>query len=178
MKKAINWSSVFFICANSLLQMQSFAQSAQPKQLPVRKEQSATSGLQDRAYWCNILYKIASPVVFNLAESTLKKNMPVEKAPGYGLNDVNVTYLEAVGRTMAGIAPWLALPDDVSEEGHQRKRLREALIKGISNAVDPSNPDYLNFRTEQQPIVDAAYMAEAFLRAPNALWEPLDNITK
>ncbi len=136
------------------------------------------SGAQDREYWCSLLYKISSPVVLNLANGTLKKNMPVEKAPGYGLNAEKVTYLEAVGRTMAGIAPWLALPDDGTKEGKQRKELREALLKGIANAVDPGNPDYLNFKTEAQPIVDAAYMAQAFLRAPKALWEPLDSVTK
>ncbi len=139
---------------------------------------AAVTGTQDRAYWSNLLYKIASPVIFNLSQSMLKKNMPVEKAPGYALNAEKVTYLEAVGRTMAGVAPWLALPDDGTKEGVQRKTLREALLKGIANAVDPANPDYLNFRTEGQPIVDAAYMALAFLRAPKALWEPLDIVTK
>jgi hypothetical protein len=141
-------------------------------------KQVVTTGLQDRAYWSEQLYKIASPVVFNLAEGTLKKNMPLEKAPGYALNTEQVTYLEAVGRTMAGIAPWLALPDDESMEGQQRKKLRLAMLKGIGNAVNPSSPDYLNFRSEQQPLVDAAFMAEGFLRAPKALWEPLDDTTK
>lgn len=136
------------------------------------------TGAQDREYWSNLLYKIASPVILNLAQGTLKKNMPLEKGPGYGLQAEKVTYLEAVGRTMAGVAPWLALPDDDTKEGKQRKELREALLKGIANAVDPNNPDYLNFRTEGQPIVDAAYMAQAFLRAPKALWEPLDSVTK
>lgn len=142
------------------------------------KTVTITTGIQDREYWCNLLYKMASPVIFNLANSTLKKNMPVEKAPGYGLNAAKVTYLEAVGRTMAGVAPWLALPDDDTKEGKQRKELRLALLKGIANAVDPNNPDYLNFTSESQPIVDAAYMAQAFLRAPKALWEPLDSLTK
>lgn len=137
-----------------------------------------TTGAQDREYWSNLLYKISAPVILNLSQGTLKKNMPVEKAPAYSLNAEKVTYLEAVGRTMAGVAPWLALPDDDTKEGKQRKELREALLKGITNAVDPSSPDYLNFRTEGQPIVDAAYMAQAFLRAPKALWEPLDSLTK
>lgn len=150
------------------------------KQKKKTKETAATvvTGAQDREYWSNLLYKIAAPVILNLSQSTLKKNMPVEKAPGYTLKAEKVTYLEAVGRTMAGVAPWLALPDDATKESAQRKELREALLKGIANAVDPNNPDYLNFRTEQQPIVDAAYMALGFLRAPKALWEPLDPPTK
>ncbi|MDF2190372.1 DUF2264 domain-containing protein [Paraflavitalea sp. CAU 1676] len=137
-----------------------------------------TTGVQDRAYWSELLYKMASPVILNLANGTLKKNMPVEKSPTYALNADKVTYLEAVGRTMAGVAPWLALPDDETKEGQQRATLRKALLKGIANGVDPSNPDYLNFRSENQPIVDAAYIAQAFLRAPKALWEPLDAVTK
>src|SRR6478609_10710132 len=59
------------------------------------------SGQQDRVFWSDMLYKMASPVVLNLASGTLKKNMPLEKAPNYGLKAEQVTYLEAVGRTMA-----------------------------------------------------------------------------
>jgi hypothetical protein len=69
-----------------------------------------SSGLQDRDYWINTLYKIVNPVVKNMAAGTLKKNLPLEKGPGYSLNVTKVTYMEAVGRTMVGIAPWLALP--------------------------------------------------------------------
>jgi hypothetical protein len=137
-----------------------------------------STGAQDREYWSTILYKIAYPVVHNLAEETLKKNMPLEQGPAYYLRVKNVTYLEAVGRTIAGIAPWLALPDDDRQEGRLRRQLREELLKGLVHAVDPASPDYLNFRTESQPIVDAAYVAQAFLRAPKVLWEPLDSLTK
>ncbi|RXK62008.1 DUF2264 domain-containing protein [Lacibacter luteus] len=146
-----------------------------------KKETAAlqvTQGLQDRQVWVNNLYKIAYPVIHNLAEGTLKQNLPLEIGPQYYLPVKKVTYLEAVGRTMAGVAPWLALPDDETAEGKMRKQLRDELLKGLRNAVDPAHPDYLNFRTEGQPIVDAAYVAHAFLRAPKALWEPLDAVTK
>ncbi|WP_199117948.1 DUF2264 domain-containing protein [Pedobacter sp. ASV28] len=150
----------------------------QQKKTKIKAPVIAT-GAQDRAYWANLLYKISSPVILNLANGTLRQNMPVEVPPGQKVDFFKkVTYLEAVGRTMAGVAPWLALPDDETKEGKMRKELRTALLKGIANAVDPTHPDYLNFRTESQPIVDAAYMAQAFLRAPKALWEPLDSLTK
>ncbi len=135
-------------------------------------------GLQDRQYWCDLLYKITYPVVHNLAEGTLHQNMPQEAGPDYFLNLKKVTHLEAVGRTMAGLAPWLALPEDDTKEGQMRKQLTSELLKGLKNAVDPSSPDYLNFRTELQPLVDAAYVAQAFLRAPKVLWDPLDSLTK
>ncbi|RED26870.1 hypothetical protein BD847_0796 [Flavobacterium cutihirudinis] len=142
------------------------------------KQSITTTGKQDREYWSELLYKMSYPVIHNLAEETLKKNMPLETGPDYYLQVKKVTYLEAVGRTMAGIAPWLALPDDNTKEGVMRKTLRDDLLKGLTHAVDPNSADYLNFRSEHQPIVDAAYMAQAFLRAPKALWEPLDAVTK
>lgn len=156
----------------------SFAQKKKADKLQKSKIETASTGAQDRAFWVESLYKIANPVIENLANGTLRKNMPLEVAPGYGLKADQVSYLEAVGRTLAGVAPWLALPDDDTPEGKLRKEMREKVLKGLTNAVDPSNPDYLNFRIYQQPIVDAAYLAHTFLRAPEALWEPLDDITK
>jgi hypothetical protein len=138
----------------------------------------AATGLQDREFWSATLYKIAYPVIHNLAKETLKKNLPIEKGNEYYMKATDVTYLEAVGRTFAGIAPWLALPDDDSKEGALRKELRSEALQGLVHAVDPGSPDYLNFRTGNQPIVDAAFLAQSFLRAPKALWEPLDTLTK
>ncbi len=152
--------------------------SAQKIKINNKSAPKIETGADDREYWCNLLYKIAYPVVHNLAEGTLKKNMPLETGPNYYFKVEKVTYNEAVGRTMAGIAPWLTLPDDETKEGAMRRKLREEILKGLVNAFDPENADHLNFRIEQQPIVDAAYFAQAFLRAPKQLWEPLDSITK
>ena len=172
MKKYVTLVSLVFI-SFTVIQELSAQSSSKNKQQPV-----TTSGLEDRAFWVKTLYKIAYPVVHNLAEGTLKKNMPLELAPDYYLQATKVTYLEAVGRAMAGIAPWLALPDDETAEGKLRKQLRNELLKGLANAVDPNHPDYLNFRTDGQPLVDAAFVAHAFLRATDALWNPLDAVTK
>jgi len=143
-----------------------------------KAQKKETTGQEDRAFWSKTLYRISYPVIHNLANGTLRKNMPKEVGPSYYLPVEKVTYLEALGRTIAGVAPWLALPDDNTEEGKMRKTLRVELLKALANSVDPANPDYMNYTSEQQPIVDAAYVAHAFLRAPEALWEPLDETTK
>ena len=149
----------------------------QAKEKSAEEPQVAT-GVQDRAVWVNLLWKIAYPVIHNLAENTLHQNMPVESSNGNAGRYAEVTHLEAVGRTLAGVAPWLALPDDDTEEGKLRKQMREEVLKGLKNAVDPESPDFLNFTKQPQPIVDAAYLVHAFLRAPKALWEPLDETTR
>lgn len=133
---------------------------------------------QNRAYWCELAYKMAAPVLSNMAKGELQKNMIVELSPNWDGRNIKVTYMEAFGRLMAGIAPWLTLPDDETEEGKIRKQLREWALKSYANAVDPQSPDYLLWRAEGQPLVDAAYIAESFLRAFDQLWMPLDEQTK
>jgi hypothetical protein len=56
--------------------------------------------------------------------------------------------------------------------------LREWALESYAHAVNPQSPDYLLWRNEGQPLVDAAYIASSFLRAPDALWKPLDDVTK
>ena len=132
----------------------------------------------DRAYWVDLAYKMAAPVLSNMAEGKLQANMQVEVSPSFDNRDKRVTYMEAFGRLMAGVAPWLSLPDDNTEEGKMRKQLREWALKSYAHAVDPQSPDYLLWRKEGQPLVDAAYIAESFLRAYDQLWKPLDETTK
>jgi Uncharacterized protein conserved in bacteria len=139
------------------------------------KEKAKTD---DRSYWVNTLYKLSEPVLRNMSEGRLQKEMLVEVSPTWDGRDIRVTYMEAFGRLMAGLAPWLALPDDNTEEGVMRKQLRGWALQSYANAVNPENSDYLLWRNEGQPLVDAAYIAESFLRAYDELWMPLDEITK
>lgn len=133
----------------------------------------------DRDYWTTLAYNMAAPVLSNMAEGTLQKNMLVEVSPNWDGRDIKVTYMEAFGRLMAGIAPWLALPDDdTAESAHWRKQLRQWALASYRNAVDPESPDCLLWSGQGQALVDAAYVAESFLRAYDALWVPLDDITK
>lgn len=132
----------------------------------------------DREIWCDVMYRMAAPVLSNMSEGHLKENMLVEVSPTWDGRNKDVTYMECFGRLMAGIAPWLSLPDDDTAEGAQRKQLREWALKSYTHAVDPSAPDYLLWRQEGQTLVDAAYIAESFLRGYDALWMPLDSVTK
>ena len=139
---------------------------------------TTTQATDDRAYWVSLLLNMAEPVLSNMARGELQKNMRVEVSPSWDGRDIRVTYMECFGRLMAGIAPWLALPDDNSAEGQKRKQLREWALASYENAVDPDSPDYLCWGVAGQNLVDAAYIAESFLRAWDALWRPLPHKTK
>ncbi|NDV79295.1 DUF2264 domain-containing protein [Dysgonomonas sp. 511] len=132
----------------------------------------------DRTYWTSLLYKMAAPVLSNMSKGELSKNMQLELSPTWDGRNKKVAYMECFGRLMSGLAPWLSLPDDNTPEGIQRKQLREWALESYKHAVDPDSPDYLLWQNENQPLVDAAFIANSFLRAPEQLWEPLDNVTK
>lgn len=127
----------------------------------------------DRAYWLQTLLKIADPVLNALAQNRLKATMPVESAPGQQAGRIIVSHLEAFGRTMAGLAPWLELSaDDDVEESLSRQRYLDMSRQAITNGVNPQSPDYLNFTKNAQPLVDAAFLAHGLIRSPK-LWNAL-----
>jgi hypothetical protein len=130
----------------------------------------------DREYWISVARRLADPVLTNLAKGTLKARMPVEQAPG--ASRAAVTHLEALGRLLAGIAPWLELGDDGTPEGALRGKYADLARRAIASAVDPASPDFLNFTRERQPLVDAAFVAHALLRAPRALVEGLPPVVR
>lgn len=166
----IKWSSLFGFAG--LMPVQNVLANTNNSFNKLSKENN------DREYWSSLSYKIAEPVLRNMSKGELKKNMPVEYSPIWDGRDKSVAYMECFGRLMAGVAPWLALPNDDTTEGKQRKQLKEWALKSYVHAVNPSSPDYLNWDKEGQPLVDAAYIAHSFLRAPETLWQPLDNETK
>jgi hypothetical protein len=124
----------------------------------------------------DVARKLADPVLANLAAGTLKARMPVEEAAGAGRRPV--THLEAFGRLLAGLAPWLELPADDTAEGRARARYAELALRALARAVDPASADFLNFTRERQPLVDAAFLAQGLLRAPRALRDALDPVTR
>ncbi len=138
----------------------------------------------DREYWVATLDRIARPVLRNLADGTLHANMPIEQRgpshpeyPGYG-DRTKYAYLEALGRTVCGIAPWLELPASDDAEGRMREEFRQMTIKGLQNAMNPESPDYIDFAVGYQALVDAAHLAQGLMRAPKRLWGGLDSLTQ
>lgn len=132
----------------------------------------------EREYWVSVITKIADPLLNSLSRGKLKRNMPVECKSGLVSDRKKVTYLEAFGRLIAGIGPWLELGEDESKEGQLRKKYIVLSQQCLKMAVDPNSPDFMNFNEGKQPVVDAAFLAHAILRAPNVLWKQLDSETQ
>ena len=138
-----------------------------------------TTGAEDRAMWVNQMIEIVDPVLDNMSRGELRKNMPVETPPRKNTpTNYLTTHLEALGRTVVGIAPWLELGPDNTPEGELRAKYIDLTCKAIKNGFDPQSPDYLNFTIRRQPLVDAAFLCQGMLRAPKQIWGNLDEQTK
>jgi hypothetical protein len=131
----------------------------------------AQTGADDRAFAVQTLTRVADPVLSALAGGKLKSTLP---APDWEKSRTNFAPLEAFGRTLAGIAPWLELGPDDSAEGRVRAHFIDLTVKSLANATDPQWPDFLNFNKGSQPLVDTAFLALGLLRAPNQLWGRFD----
>ncbi len=136
--------------------------------------------LSDRHYWISVLNQIASPILSDMSRGELQKRMLVEYSPAWDGRNKKVAYMEAFGRLIAGMAPFVALQPADNEENKVVQKLKIQIQQSLKHAVDPYSPDYLYWGSPEtkQPLVDAAYIAQALMQAPEALWNPLDGETK
>ena len=102
----------------------------------------------DRAFWASTAARIARPVIESLARGELERRLPVQA----GREDRQAfAPLEAFGRTLTGLAPWLELEPDASDEGRLRAEWVGLVRGGLAHAVDPASPDFMNFKEGGQP---------------------------
>lgn len=130
---------------------------------------------EDRDYWLDMMLKIADPVLNALANDQLKVLMPVESVVA---ERDQVTYLEAFGRLVCGMAPWLETGPRSGAEGEAREEYADLVRLGIEMGTDPNAHDYFNFEEGKQPVVDTAFLAHAIVRAPEELYEKLSTDVK
>jgi hypothetical protein len=135
----------------------------------------------DRSAWLDLLEKVSEPVLHALSERRLRATMPVEAAPGQAASRAVGSPLEAFGRLLSGLAPWLELepsPQESARETALRTRYREWAVAAIASAVDSASPDFMQFGATAQTLVDSSFLSLALLRAPRQLIQTLDASTR
>jgi hypothetical protein len=120
-----------------------------------------------RKEWLDALLRIVSPVLDSLERGQLKKDLPLS----FHEERADFVPLEAFGRGMLGLAPWLEAESEDLEarERALQEKYRAKAIKCIAMATDPDSPDFMVFDRGGQPLVDTAFLAHAIVRAPKAL---------
>lgn len=120
-----------------------------------------------RKEWLDALLRIVRPVLDSLERGQLKKDLPLS----FHEERADFAPLEAFGRGMLGLAPWLeAESEDLeAQERALQEKYRAKAVKCIAMATDPDSPDFMVFDRGGQPLVDTAFLAHAIVRAPKAL---------
>ncbi len=133
------------------------------------------NGQTDREYTVSQLEKIAGPVLRAAADGSLK-----EVLPDYSKDQKRSKFapLEAFGRTLCGIAPWLSLGPDETSEGQVRTEFLDLARRGLVSTTQKDSPGRLAFSEGGQALVDTAFLAQALLEAPSQLWDPLSDAGK
>jgi hypothetical protein len=139
------------------------------------KNSLPTSIVSDRQFWLAELDKMVRPVISSLAHDSLRILMPkvVSKRVDNRDNRIQVQYVEVLGRILSGIAPWLQGEGGSAEEVALRSQYRQWALEGIHHALDSTASDYMRFDLGGQQLVDASFIALAFVRSP-WLWEHLE----
>nr|WP_302831295.1 DUF2264 domain-containing protein [uncultured Bacteroides sp.] len=141
--------------------------------------QAQDAPAKDRQYWVETLVKIADPVISNLSKDQLKKNIPVGRSSSAMASSREfITHMESVGRTIAGMAPWLELGPDSTCEGKLREKYIRMTCRALANSVNPEANDYFNSTATRQILVNSAFLIQGLLQAPTQLWGNLDTVTR
>ena len=143
-----------------------------------------------RADWVAYADRLARPVLQAAAAGSLHTAVTAHH-PDCDPDRLSTAPLEAMGRLLAGLAPWfetaysgasprsdgpvIRLPQ---EEARPRDDLHQLAASALVHMSDPGDPSYLRFAgNEQQTLVDAAFLAHGFLRSPG-FWYSLDPATR
>lgn len=118
-----------------------------------------------RTSWLSAMLKIVSPVLDALKKGELKTSLPL----GFHPDRADFAPLEAFGRSLLGLAPWLELEGLEGEEARLQSWYREKALHCLAMASDPASLDFMNFCRGGQPLVDAAFLAHALVLAPKSL---------
>ena len=129
-----------------------------------------------RKQWIDAMCKIVTPVLDMLEQGKLKQSLPLtfhEERKAFAP-------LEAFGRSMLGLAPWLEADSEILDEEERTRQAvyRAKAVRCIEMATNPESPDFMLFDEGGQPLVDAAFLAHALVRAPKALAGALPENTR
>lgn len=122
------------------------------------------------------LLSLSTPLLTAAAEDRLRACLRIEQHPA-AANSPQPRDLysgfEGVGRLLSGIAPWLEATHADPAESTEQQRCQALAHAAIDHQTNPASRDYGSFEAlafhRSQTLVDAAFLAHALLRAPQAL---------
>ncbi|KAK8881055.1 hypothetical protein M9Y10_003782 [Tritrichomonas musculus] len=142
--------------------------------ITIRNDKNFFYPINDRDIWISAAKKIALPILSSMATGNLQNHLSKVR-----VKRSQTASFEAIARTLDGIAPWLEIPSDETSESKIRDNLLDLAHRALEQGVDFTSQDSVLNLHGNQPLVEYAYLCQAFLRSPTRLWGGLkDDIKK
>lgn len=121
--------------------------------------------------WHSAVRRLLFGTIDSFSNGGLKVDLPICGNDNY-LRYIETTYLEYVGRMLCGLSPILESSIDSLNINIS------SLHQGLSNITNLQHPDFIKADNGSHRLVDAAFLALAFVRSPQVLWGSMAEPTK
>jgi hypothetical protein len=129
---------------------------------------SLADGATVRRCWLARIDRLATPVLSAAAEGRLRATMTVERPAGHS-EDGRPSALEALARTLAGLAPWLDLDGTSGDEAVAQARMRRLAVAALDRWSDPTSADHMPLAAGTNALVEAGFLGHALVRMPRVV---------
>lgn len=116
------------------------------------------------------------PVLKHGADGNLDSKIPFDNVSMHQYR-AKSSYIEAICRTICGIAPWLEVELSDLSEAKVQNYFKELSKKCLEELFSFDSIKKIKFGTESQHLVELSLLALAFFHSPK-LWQLLDDITR
>lgn len=125
-----------------------------------------------RDQWAALAERIANPVLDHAALGFLPQALRNESPAHHKTDRAPIAPLEALARTLAGLAPWLESGVVAPQANPSAARFATLAARALEHLPALLPPTELAW-AHRQTLVECAYLSLAILRAPTALWKQL-----
>lgn len=137
--------------------------------------------MEIREFWVNTMNQIVEPWLTSMAKDKLKEKLPLKYSQEVKGQEL-LTYLQGLARIASGMAPWFNAENITVEEQEKQTYYLGLLHKALMHAADYDYKDYVfNFNEKEAvdgQLIEEAFLALAFIRCKDRLWNKLDKMTK
>ena len=133
---------------------------------------AATDGVRGRM--CAMALRLAAPFLDH-PDAPLTGRMPAEQPPGARREQARIAVVSGAVRLLNGLAPMLEAEATGNLTGPPMLAAARRLLHRIT---DPASADASGWTAGPQTLVEGAFLAQAILRAPTALWHGLDEAVR
>jgi len=131
-----------------------------------------------RKLWIDKLLEIIEKPLYYLSKLEFDK-FTIKRSPNdNNKRDINLGYLECFARIFSGISPWLIIEKINDDYEYNKQQLIMGYILTCFENLFQYFDEKLNIFTNEQSIVESAFICYGFIISKNKIWEKITDNSK